>query len=114
MVAARAVASGSAVCKLDSVDDRTHSTLDDARRAQGEFVRAELELGATFLDVALTTRDAGHSLRCVRNAIAALRTADRYMAHALYAHLDDAEIYRLRDQLEERVRKLIRGAPAIT
>jgi hypothetical protein len=96
------------------MDDRTHRTLDDARRAQGEFVRAELELGATFLDVALTTRDAGHSLRCVRNAIVALRTADRYITRALFAHMDDVEIYRLRDQLEERVRKLIGGARGTT
>ena len=55
------------------------SALYDARRIHAESVLAELELGLTFLDIAADTGESKTTQRCVRNAIAALRSANRFL-----------------------------------
>ncbi|MBV8307417.1 MAG: hypothetical protein JO203_07110 [Gammaproteobacteria bacterium] len=73
------------------------------RRAHADFVRTELDVGLTFLEVAATSQDRARRHRCVCVAIAALRAACRFSGAAL---INDAEIHQLREQLRERLRQV--------
>lgn len=75
------------------------------QRTRAEFIRTELDIGLTFLDIAANTRDSKHSHRCVCSAIEALRTADRFFGDARLVDSDD-ELYRRREQLRQRLREI--------
>ena len=72
------------------------------RRAHADFLRTELDLGFTFLDIAARSADLAHRHRCVCVAITALRTAYRFSGPAL---VSDSEIHQLREELCERLRR---------
>ena len=87
----------------------------DARRIDTESVLAELELGLTFLDIAADTGESKTTQRCVRNAIAALRTANRFLTvdqgspHADYLRRRRQELcQRLQQALQENVMNVSR------
>ena len=79
--------------------------LSDVQRTRVEYIRTELDIGLTFLDIAANTRDPKHSLRCVGIAIEALRTADRFFRQAQLVD-SDADLYQRREQLRQRLREI--------
>jgi hypothetical protein len=87
-----------------SVD--VENTISDARRIQAEFVLTELELGLTFLDIAANTREPRTTRRCVRNAVAALRTANRFL-RGRAVDSDDRYIRQRREELCERLNEAL-------
>ena len=84
---------------------RFDEVLSDVQRTRAEYVRTELDIGLTFLDIAANTRDRKHSLRCVCIAIEALRTADRFFRDARLVDPND-ELYRRGEQLRQRLREI--------
>jgi hypothetical protein len=82
------------------------SSLADARRIQAEFVLTELELGLTFLDIAANTGQPKTTTRCVRNAIEALRTANRFLIVGRGGPHSDY-LRRRRDELRERLEQAL-------
>lgn len=84
-------------------------TTADYARAQGEFVRIELELGNTFLDIARETQNSAHASSCTRSALIALRTADRFISGALFSAAEHAAVRELRELLAERLRGSVRS-----
>ena len=84
---------------------RFGQVLSDVQRTRAEFIRTELDIGLTFLDIAATTRDPKHSQRCRCTAIEALRTADKFFSEAQLVDSDD-ELYRRREQLRQRLREI--------
>ena len=78
-------------------------------RAQGEFVRTELELGDTLLDMAQTTQDAAFARSCMRSALTALQTADKHMAGALFLQ-GDLEVRDLRKRLATGLREAFQSS----
>jgi hypothetical protein len=75
----------------------------DVQRSHADYIRTELDIGLTFLDIAATTRDLKHSQRCVGIAIEALRTADRFFREVQLVDSDD-DLYQRREQLRQRLR----------
>ena len=80
-------------------------TVTEAQQALAATVLTELELGMTFLDVAENTRDRKHSLQSIRNAITALRTADKFLSE-IYPGTNIDGIKQRRRQLAERLRAI--------
>lgn len=76
-------------------------------RAQGEYVRTELELGDTFLDIARTTQDAAHARSCMRSALRALRMVDKFMPGSLFPAAEIAVVRDLRERLAMRLREAL-------
>jgi len=80
-------------------------TVARAQQVIAECVLTELELGITFLDVAENTSDPEHARQSVKNAIIALRTANRFFSEIQPgANLDGIE--QRRRQLAERLRAI--------
>jgi len=84
---------------------RFAQVLSDVQRTRAEYIRTELDIGLTFLDIAANTPDPKHSQRCVCIAIEALRTADRFFREAQLVDSDD-DLYRHREQLRQRLREM--------
>lgn len=81
--------------------------LRTARQAWADFVRADLELGFTLLGMAAVTGEGQRARKCVRNAIATLRTADVFLADGRPGEgQDEQDIRRRGDQLRTRLRTL--------
>lgn len=76
------------------------------QQALADTVRLELELGLTFLDVAANTKDPKHAWRSVRNAITALKTADRFMLQIQPNTIDVAAMRQQRKELVQRLRAI--------
>jgi len=77
-------------------------TMAEAQQAVAQSVLTELELGITFLDVAANTGDARRARQNIKNAIIALRTADRFLLEISPDRNSDA-IQQRRKQLAERL-----------
>lgn len=86
------------------MNDASAANAADFARAQGEFVRTELELGDTFLDIARTTPDPAHARVCMRSARAALESADKFMAGSMFHEAEVAEVHDRRERLATRLR----------
>ena len=84
---------------------RFAQVLSDVQRTRAEYIRTELDIGLTFLDIAANTRDPKHSQRCMCTAIEALRTADKFFREAQLVD-SDADLYRRREQLRQRLRAM--------
>ena len=76
--------------------------------AGAEFVRVELELAATFLDLAAVTASFEHFQKCVRDAEVAVRTADRVLESLRFPEKGSAAIRERRQQLRDRLRDFSR------
>ena len=84
---------------------RFGQVLSDVQRTRAEYIRTELDIGLTFLDIAANTRDPKHCQRCMCTAIEALRTADKFFRVAQLVDSDD-DLYRRREQLRQRLREM--------
>src|SRR5215470_6742946 len=76
------------------------------QRVRADFVRTELNVAFTFLDIAANTRDQSHARNCVRTAIDALRTADRFFLQTEGSAADIRDINERREQLRQRLREI--------
>lgn len=65
-----------------------------------DFVRTELDVGFTFLDIARSAPNPTHARRCLDIAIEALRTTDRFMTQI---EVRDAEVHERRKRLRARI-----------
>jgi hypothetical protein len=91
--------------KMEALSQELESSVADGLRIRTEFIRTELELGFTFLDLA-KTRIGLRSRACISGAVAALEAADRFLR--MTPRLSDAvgdEIYGQRDELRRRLRE---------
>jgi hypothetical protein len=77
----------------------------EAQQVIADTVCTELDLGMTFLDVAQNTRDPRHAWQSVKNAITALRTANRFLAKIQSTANIDA-IRQRREELAKRLRAI--------
>jgi hypothetical protein len=84
---------------------RFGQVLSDIQRTRADFIRTELDIGLTFLDIAANSRDPKHSQRCVCIAIEALRTADKFFREAQLVDSND-DLYQRREQLRQRLREI--------
>jgi len=92
---------------METLFDEFENAVADSQRLQAQFIRTELELGATFLDCAKHARGA-RAHGSIRNALVTLRTANRYLASQ--PRLDDSdrnEIYQRRNELRRRLREIL-------
>lgn len=79
------------------------SGLADGLRIRTEFIRMELELGFTLLEVAKTRGGVG-SQACVRQAAAALHAADRFLrVESRLSGTAAGDLYERRDELRQRL-----------
>jgi hypothetical protein len=76
-----------------------------AQQVIADTVCIEIDLGMTFLDVAENTRDPRHAWQSVKNAITALRTANRFLARIQPTANIDA-IRQRREELAKRLRAI--------
>ena len=81
-------------------------TVAEAQQAIAETIVTELELGMTFLDVAETTRVRRHAWQSIRNAITALRSANRFLSEIEPGTGIDA-VQQRREQLTARILAII-------
>lgn len=72
---------------------------------RARFIRTELELGLTFVDGALKARRPGGRQRCIKNAIASLDTANRFLA--LEPRIIDGDIDQRRNELRQRLHEIL-------
>jgi hypothetical protein len=82
--------------------------LVETLRNRTEFIRTELELGLTFLDCAKAREGSLGWQGCIRNAITALRTAERFLA--MQPGLDDAALADIRQrrlELHQRLHEIL-------
>src|SRR3974390_1442397 len=77
---------------------------------RAEFARTELELGFTFLRAASMLSDAKRAQKCVRDAILALRTVNRFLAKNSDGQY--ADVRQGRDELRGRLREVMRAQVA--
>jgi len=77
-----------------------------ARQVVVEFIFNELDLGLAFLGVAETTADLEQARRSVRQAITALRTADRAFSTIQPGTTNVDAIRQLREQLTQRLHEI--------
>jgi hypothetical protein len=80
----------------------------DMESVEAEFVRTELELAFSLLDVAAVTAKPQIARRCVRKAISAVRIAARFLAGARQGDGENADICQHQDELRQRVRVITR------
>jgi len=72
---------------------------------RAKFIRTELDLGLTFLDGALNARRAQGRQQCIKNAIATLNTANRFLA--LEPRIIDSDIHQRRNELRRRLHEIL-------
>jgi len=92
--------------EMETLFEEFDRSVADAVRIRRDFIRIELELGCTFLDSAKARGPLG-SQGCIRSAVKALRTANRFLA--MLPRLNDAavaDIYQRRDELQQRLRDI--------
>jgi HpcH/HpaI aldolase/citrate lyase family len=80
----------------------------EAQHIQADYVRVELELGLTFLDIAEATREAETARRCIHHAITALRTANHFLAGIRVNTGDNAILYQYPNELRKRIVETVR------
>ena len=93
--------------EMETLFEEFDRSMADAFRLRAQFIRTELELGFTFLDGAKARGSLG-SLGCIRNAITALRTANRFLT--IQPRLNDAavaDICHLRNELRQRLHDIL-------
>jgi hypothetical protein len=90
--------------KMNDLFDEFDNAIADAMRTRAAFIRTELELGFTFLDGAMKAREPHARQRGIRNAIAALSAANRFLAaKPRLSDSGSAEIYQRRNELQQRL-----------
>jgi len=82
-------------------------TLAKAQQALAACVLTDLELGLTFLDVAVNSTDRKRAQRSVRHAIAALRSANRCYPKLQHGAANLDAIRQRREQLAQRLRLIL-------
>ena len=75
----------------------------EVQRVRADFVRTELDVAFTFLDIAANARGQTHARKCVQTAIDALRTADRFFLQTEASAADIRDINERRGQLRQRL-----------
>ena len=85
---------------------------------EAEFVRTQLELAFSLLDVAAVTERQKIVRGCLHNAVSAVRTATRFLADVPEDDEANADIWRRQGELVKRVREIARHrraerAPAV-
>jgi hypothetical protein len=93
--------------QMEPLFEEFDRALAETLRNRVEFIRIELELGLTFLDCAKARGPLGRQ-GCIRNAITALRTAERFLT--MEPRLDDAALADIRQrhrQLHQRLHAML-------
>lgn len=93
--------------EMETLFEQFDRSVADALRIRMELIRTELELGFTFLDSA-KAKGPLVSQGSVRNAIAALRTANWFLR--MQPRLNDAAgdaVYQRRDELRQRLQDVL-------
>jgi len=80
----------------------------DKESTEAEFVRTQLELAFSLLDIAAVTERQKIVRGCVHNAVSAVRTAGRFLAAASDEEGDTADIWQRQDELMKRVHEVAR------
>jgi hypothetical protein len=80
----------------------------DRDNSDAEFVRTQLELAFSLLDIAAVTERPKIVRGCVHNAVAAVRTAARFLADAPGEDQENSDIWQRQDELVKRVREVAR------
>ena len=93
---------------METLFEEFDRALVETLRNRTQFIRTELELGLTFLDCAKAREGSLGWQGCIRNAITALRTAERFLA--MPPRLDDAalaDIQQSRLKLHQRLHEIL-------
>lgn len=80
----------------------------DTDNTEAEFVRTQLELAFSLLDIAAVTERSKIVRGCVHNAVSAVRTATRFLAAAPADEEENSDIWQRQDELVQRVREVAR------
>lgn len=80
----------------------------DKENTDAEFVRTQLELAFSLLDVAAVTERQKIVRGCVHNAVSAVRTATRFLADVADDDGTNADIRQRQGELVKRVREIAR------
>jgi len=94
------------------ITKRESSAMDksamDKEATDAEFVRTQLELAFSLLDIAAVTERQKIVRGCVHNAVSAVRTATRFLAEAPDEDGENADIWQRQVELVKRVREIAR------
>jgi hypothetical protein len=93
---------------MEQLTTNIPSSLLDTQSVDAEFVRTELELAFSLLNVAAVSERRKMVSGCVRNALSALRTASRFLSKAPRDNAANVDICQLQDELLKRVREIAR------
>jgi hypothetical protein len=93
---------------METVSAQSESSVRGAHSVEAEFVRTELELAFSLLDVAIVSEKSKIVRGCVHNAVTAVRAAARFLASAADHQVENADISRSQDALVKRVREVAR------
>jgi hypothetical protein len=96
------------VNSMEQLTTSIGSSLLGSQSVEAEFVRTELELAFSLLDIAAVSERRKIVRGCVRNAHSALRTATRFLAGAADNDLENADICQRQGELLKRVREIAR------
>lgn len=80
----------------------------DKENTEAEFVRTQLELAFSLLDIAAVTERQRIVRGCVHNAVSAVRTASRFLADGVDDDAANADIWQRQGELVKRVREVAR------
>lgn len=80
----------------------------DKDNSDAEFVRTQLELAFSLLDIAAVTERPKIVRGCVHNAVTAVRMATRFLADTPADDGDNSDIWRRQDELTKRVHEIAR------
>jgi hypothetical protein len=96
------------VNRMEQLITKCESSRADRDNTEAEFVRTQLELAFSLLDIAAVTERAKIVRGCVHNAVSAVRTATRFLAHEQGDEEGNSDIWQRQDELVRRVREVAR------
>ena len=79
---------------------------EEVQRVRTDFVRAELDVAHTFLDIAVNTRDRSQAQKHIYTAIDALQSADRFFLQAQSNTSENRDIRERREELRQRLSEM--------
>jgi signal transduction histidine kinase len=97
--------SATARAQMEKLFDEFAKTVAHTLRIRADFIRTELDLGLTFVDGALKARGPRSQQQCIKNAIATLNTANRFLA--LEPRIIDSDIDERRNELRQRLHEVL-------
>jgi hypothetical protein len=96
------------VKRMEQIITTYEGSRADKDNTEAEFVRTQLELAFSLLDIAAVTERLKIVRGCVHNAVSAVRTASRFLADAPGEDEENSDIWQRQDELVKRVREVAR------